>query len=74
MYFWVGTGKHFGGGQAFGDLAPELNPEACGFWEWFKGPRRGASHPVLLWFWGAELLTCDLCPRDGGGLETSAPT
>lgn len=37
---WEGTGKlkkHLGGGQAFGDLAPALNPEACGFWGWFKG-------------------------------------
>ena len=34
VLFWAGAGKlkkHFGGGEAFGALAPALNPEACGF-------------------------------------------
>lgn len=76
VLFWTGTDKfkkHFGRGQVFGGLAPALNPEACGFWG-FKGPRGELLTPVLLWFRGAELLTCDLCLRDGGVLETSAPT
>lgn len=70
VLFWVGAGKlkkHFWGWPSLWRSGPSAKSRSLWLLRDESKDLEGSFSPILLWFWGAELLTYVLCPRVGVG-------